>query len=189
MIRKRQYSLVARSYAEALFRAARARGQLAALGLEIAALSAVIERTGGRLVRFMGNPQVSTEAKLALVRKVFGGPFNPMVVRMLELMIARDRVTHLADSLALLGELIERDAGIEQAVVTSAVDLDEPDRERLRTSLERYTKSRLHIRYEVEPKLIGGLVFYYRDTLVDGSLRAGLDEMRRRMQNTTLLTA
>jgi F-type H+-transporting ATPase subunit delta len=185
MIRQRQTTVVARSYAEALFRAARAQGILQRVQEECKALAAVLARLE-RFVFFLGNPQVPTETKLELIERVFTPRVSPLLSRMLVLMVRRERVDHLAEALDLLEEMVEHAEGLYEAVLASAVDLDFQDKLRLKTELEKYTGCRLRIDYRVDADLIGGLVFRFRDVLIDGSLRFGLGELRRRMLETPL---
>ena len=186
MIAPRQYTVIARSYAEALFRAARAQGILQRVQEECKALAAVVDQAERRLRIFMGNPKVPTENKLALIDKALAPRFSPLTVRMLHMLVRRERTEHLGEILALFVEMGEQAEGIHQAQLQSAVDLSFQDRLRLKAALEAWTGCRLKIEYEVDSGLIGGLVFRFRDTLIDSSLRAGLALLRRRMLNTSL---
>jgi F-type H+-transporting ATPase subunit delta len=189
MIKQRQYSLIALSYAEALFRVARSQDTLQQVFDECRVLESVIGRTSDRLIHFFGNPQLPTETKMELIDKVLTPRFGPPLIRMVRLLVERERIDYLSETLARVQELIDRHAGIEPAMVASAVELDADDKLQLKSSLERYAGCRLKLEFEVDPNLIGGVIFRYRDTLVDGSLRSGLDALRRRMLRAPLATA
>lgn len=187
-IRQRQRSVIARSYAEALFRAAEKVGAVDELARECETLEEVFRRNATTLF-YLGSPQVPTEDKVALIDRVFAPRVSPLLTRMLKMMVERERVDYLVETLDYVQELIERARGIYPAIVASALELDAADRQRLQAALERYTGCRLNIEYQVDPNLIGGIVFRFRDTLIDGSLRAGLDNLRRRLLETALPSA
>jgi F-type H+-transporting ATPase subunit delta len=83
--------------------------------------------------------------------------------------------------------LIDEERGIYPAELASGHPLTADDRARLEGVLQRYTGCRLKIDWSVEPSLIGGIVFRFRDLLVDGSLRSGLAEIRRRWRQTSMV--
>ena len=139
-----------------------------------------------RLRIFLANPQVPTETKMELINRTLGPKFSPLVIRLIELMIDRERIDVLPDVLAEIQRLVEHAEGIYQAEIDSAMELDFQDKLRLKNALEKYTGYKLKIDYNVEPNLIGGLVFRFRDTLIDGSLRSGLNKLRRRLLETAL---
>jgi F-type H+-transporting ATPase subunit delta len=185
MIKQREYSLVAKSYATALFNASQKLGILQRVAEESKGLLQVVEQAP-RLLNFLDNPRVSSESKLELLGTVLRSRVSPILMTMLTFLIKRNRTQHLADILARLQELIEEAEGVQHAVLESAVELNFQDKLRLKSSLEKYTSSRLHIDYQVNPGLLGGLVFRYRDMLVDSSVSHGLDQLRRQLLTVQL---
>lgn len=184
---RREYSLVARSYAKALLGVARKEGQLARLAAESQALARGFEAVPKALV-FLDNPRVSTETKLEYLGKSVGGRIAPVLERMLEMLVRRDRVRYLAEIFDYFGDLADEDQGIGRATVETARDLGEDERLRLSQTLERYTRHRLSIDWQTDPRLIGGVVFRFGDLMVDGSLKKGLEEIRERLLETTVLS-
>jgi F-type H+-transporting ATPase subunit delta len=130
---------------------------------------------------------VAVGEKLKLLDRAFKGRLSPLLINLLHLLATRRRTTYLDETLTLFQELVERAEGISQASVSSAGELSFQDKLRLKAALEKYTKSRLKIEYLVEPGLIGGVIFRFRDLLVDGSLASALEELRERMLSRTLV--
>jgi F-type H+-transporting ATPase subunit delta len=180
MAQQREYSLIARTYAQAVFNAARKQGIVQRVAEETKSLAAILEKTP-RLVVFLSNPRVSTESKNELLAVTLRGRLSPVMMKMLDLLVKRDRTSQLSDILAHFQELVEEAEGIHHAIVESAVELGFQDKLRLKTGLEKHTGSRLRIDYVVNPGLIGGLVFRYRDLLIDSSISNGLDQLRRQL--------
>lgn len=181
----RQYSPVARSYAEALFRSAKKLGNLAQVREELAAL-AELGDAGRKLRIFLTGPQFSTEAKLALIEKTLGASVSKNLRKMLELLVRRERYGEFDSIWERFEELCEQDEGVYSAVVTTARALGSDERQELQASLEKYAECRLKITFEVNPDVIGGVIFRFRDTLIDSSLRSGLERVRRQLKNAQI---
>ena len=186
MIKQRQYTDVTRAYAHALFNAAKKAGALDRVEFQVRDL-AEIHRANPRLGVFMEGPQFSTEAKLEMLAKLFGGGLEPMLFRMLQLMARRERYGELRGVLQLLEELVEEDKGIFPAMVTTARPLDAVSRVRLEKQLEVYTGCNLKIEWSIDADLIGGVVFRFRDLLLDTSLASGLKRLGRQLTQTQII--
>ena len=70
------------------------------------------------------------------------------------------------------------DAGHEVAEVRSAVPLDDAQVQRLATALGRATKKNIEVRVVVDPSLMGGIVATIGDTVIDGSVRHRLEQLK-----------
>lgn len=187
-MKQRQYSLIANSYALALFHAARAKGQIQRISEECRTL-ADTTRSHKHFTVFLHSPQIATQPKLDLIDKVFGATFSPMLIRLLVMLVQRDRANYLIEILERFDELVQQAEGIFPATLSSAVELGYQEKLALRSVLEKYTGFRLNIRFEVEPRLIGGLIFRCRDLLIDSSLSNALQNLRRSMDGVTINNA
>lgn len=183
-MKQRQYSLIANSYAEALYRAARAKGQTQRLFEESRTLAKTIINQPQFIV-FLQSPQIANQPKHDLIEKVFGS-FSPILLRLLGMLVQRERVGQLTQILERFEELVEQAEGIYPATLSSAVDLGYQEQMALRAVLEKYTGFRLNIHFVVEPRLIGGLIFRCRDLLIDSSLHNALENLRRGLASTTI---
>jgi F-type H+-transporting ATPase subunit delta len=72
----------------------------------------------------------------------------------------------------------DRRAGILRAKVTSAAPLGDAYVQKLTQALEARFKKKVVVTREVDPKLLAGVVTRVGDTIIDGSLRARLDELK-----------
>ena len=67
------------------------------------------------------------------------------------------------------------------AQVSSAVELNAPQKAEMKSTLERLTGKRVEANFLLEPELLGGAVVRVGDTVYDGSLRSRLNELRARL--------
>lgn len=175
------------SYAQALFNVGQSQGVGAALLDESRELAATLKKQP-RLAFFLESPQIGTEKKHALLDKVFKKKLNPLLLNLLRILVNRERGILLSGILAEFEEIAERADGIWPARVSAARELGADERKKIQKALEKYTHSKLKIGYDVKPDLIGGLVFRFKDILVDGSIRHHLKRLRERFENSGRLT-
>jgi F-type H+-transporting ATPase subunit delta len=62
--------------------------------------------------------------------------------------------------------------------VRSAVPLTDDQRDRLAKALEDATGKRVEIKVVVDPSVLGGIVAQVGDTVIDGSVRRRLDQLK-----------
>ena len=66
----------------------------------------------------------------------------------------------------------------EVAEVRSSVPLDDTQVQRLATALGRATKKNIEVRVVVDPTVMGGIVATIGDTVIDGTVRHRLDQLK-----------
>ena len=74
--------------------------------------------------------------------------------------------------------MLDEARGISRGVVTTAVELDDAHKDRIKNKLESQTERKLELEYVIDPSIIGGIVFRVGDKVYDASLRAQLDNLR-----------
>jgi len=81
--------------------------------------------------------------------------------------------------------LLDEQRGIKHAVVTTAVPLDETDKQKITGQLEKITGRKVTVKLKVNPSILGGMVARIEDTLIDGSIRNRLDLLRKDLVEAT----
>jgi F-type H+-transporting ATPase subunit delta len=168
---------VARRYAKALFELGVDAGTLPSVVSEVTSLAdAYSESSELRIV--LDNPLVAYNAKRAiLVDLAEKGQISTIVKNSLLLLSDRRRL-HLLPAIAqLLKEMGDAREGVVRAEVTTAARLPESYYEKLGKQLEKMTGKRVVVDRREDPSLIAGVVTRIGDMVIDGSLRARLDEM------------
>ncbi len=124
------------------------------------------------------NPVIPAERKLSIITAARPG-LHPSVGRTLRLLIDRGRLDALPQLVERLRFLIDRQRGVDTARVTSAVALDQRERELLGARLSARFGKRIRLEETVDPSLIGGVVAQVGDQIIDGSVRGRLERLRR----------
>jgi F-type H+-transporting ATPase subunit delta len=171
---------VARVYAETLLDVARDEGQLDAVAGEAETLRAVLKETP-ELERFLDSPRIEREQKKAALREALAGRVSDTTIRFLEVVVDRDREDLLEDILAEVSVLIAELRNEQRLEVTTTLPLSPALRERLRETFAGATGRRIVIGERVDASLMGGIVVQVGDTLIDGSVRTRLQNLRERL--------
>ena len=170
--------VVARRYGKALLELGVETGQLDTIVKDLNALAEMMEGSA-ELRDVSENPQVSNEARKA----VFTDIANRMSVNVLSrnallLLIDNGRLRALPNIARALREESDKRAGVVRAHVTSASPLNESYVQRLQAALEARFKKKVVVQRSVDPNLIAGVVTRVGDTIIDGSVRARLNELK-----------
>jgi F-type H+-transporting ATPase subunit delta len=163
-------------YAAALFSIAKERGQTDAWATQIQKLGAAVGEAGA--MRVLTAPGLSISQKQQAIESV-AGPLAREVSSLLTLLLERKRINQLPALAEAFADLVRRDKGIELAEVTTAVPLNDADRQGVAAWLTRYLGHAVEVRYNLDSEIIGGVVARVGDQLIDGSVRGRLEALRR----------
>jgi F-type H+-transporting ATPase subunit delta len=181
-------SAAARIYAETLLEVAREEDAVDRIAEEVEVVRRALRETP-RLRAFLASPRIAAAGKKSALRSALEGSLSEPTLRFVEVVIDRERQDLLLEILdaftAKVGELHNE----ELVEVTSAVPLDEGLRQRVRDTFARATGRRIVLRERVDPGLQAGIVVQLGDTRIDGSVRARLEDLRRRMLEAARATA
>lgn len=173
-----KYYLIAERYARSLDRAldeGTDRDAVAA-GLSIVAGHYLAEHD---LRNVLSNPAVSVEERAGLLREILRREeAHPHLGGLLETMLRRGRITALPDVATLFAGLVDERHNRASAGVTSAVDLTDDQKERIRAALESYSGMNVRADYTVDPEILGGVIARIKGKILDGSLRARIQRLR-----------
>ena len=166
----------ARRYAEAAFELATRDGALDAWadGLALAGRFAA----DASVTRVVDNPALPHADRQSVVARLLEGRAPGGVVNLGRLLAARGRFESMAAVAAEYARLLNRQRGIVEAVVTSAVPLSAAETDAVRSRIGAMTGSGVDLRSEIDPALIGGLTVRVGDQLLDASVRGRLERLR-----------
>ena len=175
------YEAIAGRYARALFELGVETGKLKKLVDEVS-LFADTYASSGELRAVLGNPLVSQHNREALIAELGGrlglGDVSRSAIRLLA---NRNRLVILPVIARTLHKMSDDRDGVVRATVVSAKALSDSYAQDLQRALEKMTGRKVLLTREVDTSLIAGVVTRIGDAVIDGSLRARLDELRYRL--------
>jgi len=123
----------------------------------------------------------TTAAKSELLRSLLGGRANAVTERLVTRLVAAPRGRSLESGLESLSKLAAERRNRMVAVVTSAVPLSAPQKQRLGAALARLYGRPMHLNLDVDPEVLGGIRVQVGDEVINGSIADRLEDVSRRM--------
>jgi len=163
---------IARPYARAAFAYASEAKALAAWGDTLNSAAAVV--ADPRVKRLIGNPKIATKQLLDFIADVLGGKLDANVRNFLDELVRNRRLGLLPEVASMFDAMRNDVENVADVQVTSAVALNEAQRNRLAEALKKRLKKDVRLHCDVDASLIGGAVIRSGDLVIDGSLRARL---------------
>jgi F-type H+-transporting ATPase subunit delta len=170
-----ELATLARPYAEALFQVA-SRGDLQQARAELDALAGVAADPQLRV--FADSPTARAEQVVDVITSVVKVPLSDASKNLLRTVIDNGRLTVLPEIAAQFHVLVNSRAGVADATVYSAFDIDAGALADLVTTLEKRFGRKLNAHVQLDPELIGGVRVVVGDEVLDTSVRARLAQMR-----------
>jgi F-type H+-transporting ATPase subunit delta len=165
------------AYADALLGVARAEGRLDEVEDELFRFGRSLESSDS-LRATLTDELIPPAKRQAVVEDLLGGKASPTTTQLLSFVVGSGRA---ADLPAIISTLVERAATTKSrtvAEVRSAVALTDDQKTRLAAALANATGKQVELKVIVDPAVLGGLVAQVGDTVIDGSVRSRLDQIK-----------
>ena len=123
------------------------------------------------------HPVVTAEDKKQMVRQLFAGQAHPLTLNLLQLLFDKKRgvlVEQVQRGFRDRYNAFKRKASVK---VTSAMALEEGQRDALRAQLQQQLAKEIELETVVDPSLIGGMILQIEDQVIDNSLRGRLEAL------------
>jgi F-type H+-transporting ATPase subunit delta len=167
-------------YARALFEVARAEGTLDEVEDELFRFARSFE-SSDELRNTLTDDQVPIAKRQSIVEDLLGGKATPTATQLVSMVVGSGRGRDLP---AIIDRLVERAANskdLSVAEVRSAVALSADQQDRLKAALANATGKQVTVKVVVDPSVVGGLVATVGDTVIDGSVRTRVDQLKSRL--------
>ena len=165
------------AYAEALFAVARAEGPLAEIEDELFRVAQVV-KGNDELRDKLADPHIPAAIRQQIVSDLLDGKAQKTTVGLVSLVVGNGRVRELPAIVDELVAMSAREANKEVAEVRSAIPLTDDQKTRLAESLGKAMGKQIEVKVIIDPSIRGGLVAQVGDTVIDGSVRRRLDQLK-----------
>ncbi len=172
---------VASRYAGALMASALAEGNLVDVAESYAAVLAAV-KDNQDLLTFMDSPQVADQEKKDLLKNVFGGKIENLLLHFFCLLIDKNRIENTRDIGEEFATMVEKHEGVVRAFVTTAVAMPDDLSASLTEGLSTFTGARVILEHKIDPAVIGGVCVTMGDQILDGTVRSNLDKLRNKLE-------
>ncbi|HSL58055.1 MAG TPA: ATP synthase F1 subunit delta [Acidimicrobiales bacterium] len=165
------------AYAEALLSVTGAEPTGEAVRDELFRVARALE-TNDELRTTLADRGIPVARRQQVVDDLLGGPADPVTLACVSLVVVAG---HGGDLPAIVDGVVERAAraaGREVAFVRSAIALTADQEARLAAALSAAVEREVEVRVIIDPSVLGGLVTQIGDTVIDGSVRHRLAQLR-----------
>jgi F-type H+-transporting ATPase subunit delta len=164
-------------YANALFEVASVEGSLESVENELFQLARALE-SSDELRSTLTDAAIPVERRQAIVEDLLSNRASPVTVALVSFVVGSGRARDLP---AIIDRLVERAALAKSKVVAevrTAVPLTDDQRTRLADALGKATGKSVEVKAIVDRSVLGGVVAQIGDTVIDGSVRSRLEQLR-----------
>ena len=178
--------LVSKTYGDALFAVALEENRMDEF-FEAVEVVADVLRTNAEFGKLMNHPKIIKEDKVKIVEEAFGGKIPKEIVGIMTLLVTKGRAEEMLSVFDYFVDLVKEEKRIGKAYVTTAVALDDRQKEKVEQKLLDTTKyETFEMNYLVDASLIGGMVIRIGDRVVDSSVKTKLYDLTRELRNVQI---
>jgi len=170
---------IADVYARSLFEVAKEQDILDDLHDQLGEFADALDESR-ELQVFFFSPYFSSEEKKDAISKIVDGA-DDHFVRFLELLAERHRMPVLFRIRREFDALWADENRLLPVTIRSAVELDRNTVKKIQKEIEDQTGRRTELTTEVDPDVIGGLAVQVGNSIMDGTVRARLERLRRQV--------
>jgi F-type H+-transporting ATPase subunit delta len=175
-----RHSAAARAYAASLLDLANEKGGAEAVGQELAELLEALDQDP-QFASFLSSPVISTTERQTILDRVLRPRVSPLLANFLGVLNQHGRLGLLGEVASAFAEMLQQQLGRIEVGVTVAQPIDASEQEAVRQQVSRALGKEASIAVSVDESIIGGIVLQVGDKRIDGSVRAQLDQLKRRM--------
>ena len=171
---------IARNYAETLLALAQKADDLRGWASMITDVADAMA-SNATLRLFLESPRVGAAEKNTVLGAAFTGRMPRTFLRFLQSLVSHRRQMLIPEIAREYLDLVDAAEGRLHARVTVARQASEADTSDIAKQLSRMFNKDVVPHLTVDPSIMGGVIVYVGDTVLDGSVKKRLSALRRRM--------
>lgn len=167
-------------YARGLFEIARAEGTLDEVEDELFRFARSYE-SSDQLRSALTDEMIPPAKRQAIIEDLLGSKATSTTTQLISMVVGSGRTRDLP---AIVDNLVARASSakdLEVAEVRTAVALTADQQTRLAAALTNATGKQVNLKVVVDPSVLGGIVATVGDTVIDGSVRTRIDQLKSRL--------
>lgn len=169
-------------YAEALFRIVQAEGELDRVEDELFRFGKLLEQNH-ELKQALSDQGIDKAQRDKVLDELLADKVSPHTLGLLSFIVAQGRARQLPQILEQLSQLAADARQSVIAEVRTAVPLDDAQQAELAKSLSHATNKKVTVKVIVDPSILGGVVAKVGDTVIDGSIKRRLDQLKEQVSH------
>lgn len=167
-------------YARGLFEIARAEGTIDEVEDELFRFARSYENSD-ELRNTLSDEQIPASRRQSIVEDLLGGKVTSTTTQLISMVVGSGRARDLP---AIVDKLVARASAAKNlavAEVRTAVALTPDQETRLAAALANATGKQVNLKVVVDPSVLGGVVATVGDTVIDGTVRTRIEQLKSRL--------
>jgi len=164
-------------YAQALLAVAQAEGDLATTRSQLSDFARAVAANDD-LRSTLSNNLLPAATRGQIVDDLLANKASGTTKALVGMIVGAGRGGDLGAIVESFVRQVAAGAGRQVATVRTAVALDEDQQARLRKALSTKLGTEIELETVIDPEVVGGAVTTFGDTVIDGSLRSRLNQMK-----------
>lgn len=164
-------------FADALFTIAQASPQPAEVEDELFRLARIFEGSD-ELRGKLTDTTIPAPRRQQIVEELLAGRATAVTTAMVSLVVSADRAADLPKIVDAMARRSAEASNRSLAEVRSAVPLSDAQVSKLSAALEKQLGHPVQVKVIIDPSVVGGLITQIGDTVIDGSIRTRLAQLR-----------
>ncbi len=170
-----------RGYAEALFTVVRAEGQLDRVEDELFRFGKLVD-SHYELKQALEDRAVDRAQRVRLLEELLADKVSSHTLSLLTFIVTQGRARQLPQILEVVSDLAAEARNSVVAEVRTAIPLDGDQRDELSRALAKVTGKSIELKVIVDPLVIGGVVAKVGDTVIDGTVRRRMEQLKEQVR-------
>lgn len=137
-------------------------------------------------IRLLSEPEISKKERISLLDEAFKGQIQVYLLNFLKVLTEKNLLQQYSSCRKTYRKLYNEANGIAEAHVVSAVELNEDEKERLLSKLEKKSGKKVVMTTKIDPDILGGLQVELEGTLYDGSVKGRMTGIRKSLDELVL---
>lgn len=174
--------VVAKRYAKALYELGQEEGLEQKFLEDLQNMAQIVDQSS-EFRSIMESPLYDITLKKRILKDVVSKiASSEYTENFLKILLDKDRFVFLADIIDGYKQILDAASGRVRARLTSAVQLDATQLERIAKALSEVVKKEVDVDVNIEPSLIGGVVAEVEGMVYDGSVRTQLTRLKQSLK-------
>ncbi|MEA2451567.1 MAG: F-type H+-transporting ATPase subunit delta [Actinomycetota bacterium] len=169
-------------YAEALFSVVQAEGELDRVEDELFRFGKLLEQNH-ELKQALSDQGIEKAQREKVLDELLTDKVSAHTLSLLNFIVTQGRARQLPQILEQLSQLAADARQSVIAEVRTAVPLDDKQQEELAKSLSSATNKKVTVKVILDPTILGGVVAKVGDTVIDGSIKHRLDQLKEQVSH------
>ena len=165
------------NYAQAMLAVAEAEGVTEDVADELFRFARALDGND-ELRSALTDQRIEAARRQQIVEDLLGGKASPTTIGLVSMAVGAGRAGDLSKIADRVVDLSASARGRDVALVRTAVALTDDQQSRLVAALKKAHGAAIDVKVQVDPSVVGGIVTQIGDTVMDGTVRTRLAQLR-----------